>query len=77
MDRLVEPLDDLKRIRLDKKLSQETLGAKIGKHKAWVSEVERSLRRPTEDELITYGLALKYPFRYKDETCHEVVDDDS
>ena len=52
---------NLKRLRLDRHLSQEDLAFEAGLHRTYISGVERGVRNPTVMVLEEIAKALKVP----------------
>ena len=53
--------DNLRRIRKDARLSQETLAEKADLHPVYVGEVERGVKNISLDALVQIAGALKIP----------------
>lgn len=54
-DRLAE---NLRRVRLEREVSQETLGAECGLHRTYISQVERAATNITLDNLQRIAMVL-------------------
>ena len=52
---------NLKKIRLERELSQEGLAFEAGLHRTYISGVERGVRNPTVTVLEKIAFALKVP----------------
>ena len=57
--------------------SQPKLGAMIGSKKQYVSDLEKSSKRPSAEKIFRLAAALQAPMSYfLDENCHKVNDVD-
>ncbi|RIJ85283.1 XRE family transcriptional regulator [Ralstonia solanacearum] len=51
--------ENLRRVRLQKEVSQETLGAECGLHRTYISQVERAVTNITLDNLQRIAMVLE------------------